>query len=181
MVNKTQTNIPFQTFFISREISKSPLIEDIITFNKKFSKSKIINKNQTNISLSFGKRILITADNIDIENMGAKDIVEIVDYDPIKKIFIVIGSKIPSINASVHWLIHRARDDVNAIVQVIGENPINKFSKNSPITESEYPLGTLELAKEILKTLRINKRIVIKNVGCLCVGINLKEIENLIL
>lgn len=181
MVKEAQTNIPFQTFFISREISKSPLIEDIVTFNKRVSKSEIINKNQTNISLSFGKRMLITADNIDIKNMGAKDIVEIVDYDPIKNIIIAIGSQIPTINASVHWLIHHARDDVNAIVQVNGEKAIKKLLKNSPITEFDYPLGTLELAKEVLKTLRNSKRIVVKNVGCLCVGINLKEIEHLLL
>ena len=50
-----------------------------------------------------------------------------------------------------------------------------------PITENEYPSGTLEQAKEILKNLKDSKRVVIKNQGILFVGNSIKDVEETIL
>ncbi|UCD14137.1 MAG: class II aldolase/adducin family protein [Thermoplasmatales archaeon] len=172
--------MPFQTFFVSREISNCLLIADIIKLGKKINGLEMADNKKCSISLAYGKRILINADNVDVEGMSQQDIVEIVDYDPVKNVVLAIGKKHPCIETSVHWLIHHARDDVNAVIQLNGEKVVKKFSKNLPTTKAEYPYGSLELAKEVLKTLRAGKKIVIKNRGCLFVGISLKEVEKMV-
>ncbi len=181
MIGNNLTIIPFQTFFVSREISNCPLIADIIKLSKKIDELGITDNKDYSISLAYGKRILINAKNVNIESMNQQDIIEIVDYDPVKNIILAIGKKDPCIETPVHWLIHHARDDVNAIIQLNGGKVAKRLSKNLPITEKECPSGTPELAKEVLKTLRASKKIVIKNRGGLFVGISLKEAEDLVL
>ena len=58
---------------------------------------------------------------------------------------------------------------------------VRKFEKQLPVTEKEYPIGSLEQAKEVLKGLRESKKVVIKNQGILFVGSNIKEVEDLTL
>ena len=60
-------------------------------------------------------------------------------------------------------------------------NLAEKLEKKLPLTEKEYPLGTLEEAKEILRILRDSKSVIIKNQGVLFVGNSIKETEDLTL
>lgn len=170
--------IPFQTFFVSKELSNCPLTTDIIKFGKKVDEFGILKDGECNISLTFGKRLLINAKKENIENLKNQDIIEIVDYDPIKNIIIVIGKKFPTIETPVHWTIQKARHDVNATLQITSKNLYDHLINDLPTTEKKTPKGTIEQAKEILKTLRIGKNILMKNEGVLLVGFNLKEIED---
>ena len=175
------TNQDFQTFFISRELSNCPLIKDVLTTIKKIEEKKITGKKHTGvISVSYGKRILINAADTNLKNVSKESLLEIVDYDPVKKNLLVIGIKEPHVETPVHWLIHHARDDVNAIIQLSDRELAKNFSKKLPVTEKEYPPGTLNLAKEVLKKLRTSKSIVLKNNGIIFTGYNLKEVEKLI-
>ena len=180
MVKEKPLNIPFQTFFISREVSRCPLISDIIKIGKNINSLGLENPTDSVISLSYGKRILINASGVNLTNLSSQDILEIVDYDPIKNVVLAMGKQNPVVDTPVHWIIHHAREDVNVVVQLNGEKIIKQFSENSPITENKYPSGTVELAKEVLKTIKQSKKIVIRDIGCLFVGISLSEIENLI-
>ena len=138
----------------------------------------ISDKETGSMSLDYGKRLLINAKNVDIKKMTQQDIVEIVDYDPLKNIMMVIGPKDPSIDTPVHWIIQKARHDVNAILQINSPSIFERYQKMLPITERETQPATLERAKEILRTLRNGKTILIKNEDILFAGINIKEIHD---
>ena len=182
MIDRNFTNINFQTFFVSREQSNCLLITDIARFGKKLKDSDILeNVTSTIVSLGYGKRILINCNYTDFTKIKRENLLEIVDYDPVKKVLLAIGPGEPLIETPVHWMIHHARDDVNAIVQINKEELAEKLAKKYPTTEKEKPSGTLDLAKEILKTLRTGKNIVIKNKGILFIGNNVKEVENAVL
>jgi len=181
MIRKNLTNLSFQTFFVSREQSNCPLLPDIIRVGKELKDIGLLKESVGVISLGYGKRILINGKNVGVGDVKREDIIEIVDYDPVKRVFLAIGRKEPCIETPVHWLIHHARDDVNVIIQLNGENLVERFSEKLPTIEKEYPPGSLELAKEILKTLRMSKSIVIQNKGTLFVGTSLKEAEDLVL
>ena len=182
MIDRNLTNIRFQTFFVSREQSNCPLITDIARLGKELKDSDILeNVTSVIVSLGYGKRILINSDYTDFTKIKRENLLEIVDYDPVKKVLLAIGSGEPPIETPVHWMIHHARDDVNAIVQINNEELSKKLAKKYPATEGEKPSGTLDLAKEILKTLRTSKNIVIKNKGILFVGNNVKEVESTVL
>ena len=181
MIGGNLPNLSFQTFFVSREQSNSPLVSEMMRIGKKFKEQGLLKEISGVISLGYGKRIIIPGNNFDLADLKKDELLEIVDYDPIKKIILAIGKRQPCIETPVHWLIHHARDDINAIVQLNGEAVIKKLSKTFPTTEKKWPPGTLDLAKEILKLLRTNKNIIIKDTGVLFAGVNIKEVENSVL
>ena len=176
----TEESLPyalFQTFFVSREISISPMIVDIIKFGKKFEELKI-KEAECSISISYGKRLLINARDVDVKHMKQQDIVEIVDYDPIKNIVLAIGKKYPCIETPVHWTIQKARHDVNAVVEITSKKLFQTCCTHLPVTEKKVPYGTIDRAKAVLKTLQDSKNICMQDEGILLVGLYLKEIED---
>ena len=179
MNNKTGFNQNLQVFYISKEETNCPLIIEILKISKKLKEKNIIKKdNDATLSLKFGKRIIINGVVNDFSNIKKKELLEVVDFDPIKNNLLLIGSTEPKIETPLHWMIHHARNDVNFIVQ-INKTEINNKIKNPKISEitDKYPIGTLDNTKEVLKALRTNKKIKIKNDGLLLVGINTVEIE----
>jgi hypothetical protein len=181
MKDKNLPNISFQTFFASREQSNCPLIPDIVRIGKKLKEMGLLKDGTGVVSLGYGRRVLINGNNVSLGDIGRGDILEIVDYDPVKRVALTIGDKEPNVETPVHWLIHHARDDVNAVVQINSKKLEKKLPKKLPVTEKEWPPGTFELAKEVLKTLRNSKGILIRNKGALFVGNSLKEVEELII
>lgn len=181
MLDKNLTVSSFQTFYTSKEESNCPLISAVVRIGKKLKESdKIENVKKTIMSLSYGKRLLINANDTNFVELKQKDFLEIVDYDPVKKVLLIMGSKEPCIDTSAHWLIHHSRTEVNAIIQLY-DIKAEKIDNKIPITEGEYNSGTLEQAKEILKCLRTSKIVIIKNQGIMFVGSSVKEVEDLLL
>jgi len=176
-------NLPdfsFQTFYVSKEESNCPLISEIIKTNKKLREKDVFKKiDQIIFSLRYIKRILIIADKINFKDIKQGDFIEIVDYDPLKRVILLIGPKEPRIETPIHWLIYNSRIEINAIIQINDETIAEKLENKLPTTEKNYPAGTLEQAKEILRCLRDSKIVVIKNQGVLFVGNNTKEVEDL--
>lgn len=166
------------TVFVSREMSNCPLIFEMIKLGQSLHDLGLTDKETGCISLDYGKRLLINAKNVNLKKMTQQDIVEIVDYDPLKNIMMVIGSKDPTIETPVHWIIQKARHDINALLQINSTSLFEKFQKILPATEKETQPATLERAKETLKTLRNGKTILIKNEGILFAGLTVKEIHD---
>lgn len=182
MIEGNISDIRFQTFYVSKEESNCPLISEVISIGKKLLELNLSeNISKTVVSLRYGKRILINADSVVFGDLKQEEFLEIIDYDPLKKVLLAMGPKDPGIYTTIHWLIHHARNEVNAVVQLNDNILAKKLVKKLPVTEKEYPNGSLEQAKEVLKVLRNSKRVVIKNQGVLLVGGSLKEVENLIL
>jgi len=181
MLNKRFPNVLFQTFFVSRDTSNCPLIGDVLKFCKKLDELKLFNDGGGSISLRYGKRILINGEDVDLSSMRQDDIIEIVDYDPSKNIVLAIGKKDPCIETPVHWLIQRARDDINTVFMLNNKIFPKKFSRQFPSTDDKSIPGSIDLAKQILKALRNNKVILIKNRGILFAEFNLNLMEKSIL
>ena len=144
MKDKNLPNISFQTFFASREQSNCPLIPDIVRVGKKLKEMGLLEDGTGVVSLGYGRRVLINGNNVSLGNVGRGDILEIVDYDPVKRVALTIGDKEPHVETPVHWLIHHARDDVNAVVQINSKKLAERLSKKLPATEKEWPPGTFE-------------------------------------
>jgi len=182
MFDNKSSLMGFQTFYASKENSLCPQIPELVKIGKTFvTKNLLDNISETVISLRYGRRVLINSDNSNIGELQQEDFLEIVDYDPLRNVLLVMGTKEPRIESPSHWLIHHARDEVKAIIQINSKRLIEKFEKKFPITEKEYPNGTLDQVKEILLKLRNSKIVVIKNQGLLFVGNNMKEVEDLVI
>jgi len=170
-----------QTFYVSKEETNCPLITEFIKISKKLKDLGVLENATATISFSYGKRILINGNVKDFGNIKREELLEIADYDPIKKIMLILGPIEPKVETPVHWMVHHARNDVNTAIQINGENIVEKFGNKIPRTKKEYPPGTLEQAKEVLKILRDSKKLVIKNQGVLFVANTVKEAEDLII
>lgn len=167
-----------QTLFVSRETSNCPLIAEMIKLGQSLQHLGLTDKETGVISLDYGKRLLINAKHIDIKKMTHQDVVEIVDYDALKNVMMVIGPKDPSLATPVHWIIQKARHDINALLQINSPNLYERFQKTLPVTEKETQPDSLERAKDILTTMRNGKTILLKNEGMILAGINIKEISD---
>jgi hypothetical protein len=170
-----------QTFFVSREASNCPLISEMIKLGQRLEEIGLTDNETGIVSLDYGKRLLINAKNIDIKKMTRHDVVEIVDYNPLKNNMMVIGTKEPCLETPVHWIIQKARHDINVILQINSTHLFEKLKGTFPTTEKEALPMTIDRAKEFLKTLRNGKTILIKNEGILFAGINIKEIQDAVL
>lgn len=180
-IRKNLINTSFQTFFVSKERCSCPLAFDIIKISEKIKKIGLLKNATVVVSLSYGKRMVVQRAESSFDELNLDDFVEVVDYDPLKKIMLVIGKSEPCIEASVHWMIHHARDNINAIMQINERGIMDGFSKKFPMTEKLFPLGSIELVKEVLKTLKNNKNIIIKDTGVMFTGADLKELEDTVL
>ena len=165
----------FQTFYVSKEGSNCPLIANAIKVEKNLKENNI---SEIIISQRYGKRILINTLE-DVEETREK-FLEIVDYDPIKKVVLAMGAKEPRTETPLHWFIHHARNEVNAVIQINDEGFASKIKK-APETEKDYSVVTLEQIKDILKQLRESKKVIIKNQGVIFVGSSIDEAEKLVL
>ena len=148
----------------------------IIRFQEKLKEKNIIKKdNDAVFSLGFGKRIIINGLVKDFSNIKRNELIEVVDFDPIKNNLLLIGPAEPKIETSLHWMIHHARDDINFIAQIKNIELIKEI-KDVEVTD-KYPIGSLDNTKEVLKVLRTNKKIIIKNNSLLVVGRNTEDVE----
>ncbi|MFO7677942.1 MAG: hypothetical protein R6V50_06145 [Thermoplasmatota archaeon] len=163
-------------FFVSKEPSRSPFISDILSFGEKIN-TLSIKPTKIIISISFGNRLLIAWTNNEIKKLTQSDILEIVDVDPIKQNVLLIGQKEPCIETLVHWIIHKARNDINALVEIQSDFLYTKYSKKLQVLK-KTPNGTIKRAKSILQTLQNTKNICIEDEGILLAGVYLKEIKD---
>ncbi len=157
-----------KTIFLSKEEVKNPLTKEIKEAGRIVKEKGLVEGNFGNISVRYGKRIIITASGADLGNLSNEDFVEVVDYNGVTDIALAIGLKNPSIETPMHWFIYR-KPEVNAIIHT------HKIFEDAPTTEKDAPAGSIELAIEALKALRFANLINLKNHGSVAVGIDLKK------
>ncbi|MBN1860510.1 MAG: class II aldolase/adducin family protein [Candidatus Thermoplasmatota archaeon] len=178
MNERTLPSPSLHTLFVSKEVSRCPLISEMIKLGQHLQTWEITSKDSGILSMDYGKRLLINAQNVNLQKMTQQDVVEIVDYDPLKNIMMVIGPKDPSAETPVHWIIQKARVDINALLQINSPSLFERFQGKFPTTEVKTKPATLERAKEILRVLRTNKTILLQNEGILFTGLTIKEISS---
>ncbi len=180
MTGGSFSNISFQTFYASKEEINCPLIADIVKTGKRLKDSELLQGSSAVMSIGYGRRILITGNIKDYKNIKREEMLEVADYDPVKRNLLILGPTEPKLETPIHWMIHNARNEVNAIIQINSSSLEEKLRGKYPSTEKEYLPGTFELIMEILKKLRDGKIVVIKGQGALFVGRNINDVEKLV-
>lgn len=168
----------FQTFFISRETSRSPFISELIRFCRNMAELQGCESGSGSISFSYGKRLLINGRNTSLDTIRPDNFVEIVDYDPLKNIMVTIGTIDPCNEAPVHWIVQHARADIHAMVILYNRAIVEQLSRDLPLTKIQDITGSLDGVKDVLRLLQESSIIIIRNQGILCVGFDLKEIQD---
>ncbi|MBU0498095.1 MAG: hypothetical protein KKC68_08055 [Candidatus Thermoplasmatota archaeon] len=165
MINHSLHPHELQTFFITHELSNNPLIPQLITWGKQYAE---LNPHKTLtglLSAGYSRRIVCTRDVLAVSALTREDIIEIVDFDAIKQVLLIIGKKAPIKNTATHWMIHNARTDIGVIFSLtLQEKEINDNQLPEILINTSQPI--YEQVKIILQTLQHHTKFIIneKNV-----------------
>jgi L-fuculose-phosphate aldolase len=179
--------IRFNIAFVSHEIPRDARIDELKEWSERFQINGLTPEFEGNYTgnLSFRSRegFVITASGLKSkENLKDDCFVYVKNYDKPTNTVYVGGSRQPSSEAVMHYLIYKTRKEVNAVFH--GHNDaiiMNAEKLGFPVTEKEHEPGTIELAKEALKVLGDKNLVVLKNHGFVSVGRTMKEAGELAL
>jgi len=182
-----EEKIRFNSIFVSDELPRDARIDELKEWSERFQKNGLTPEfegNYTgNLSFRSGEGFVITASGLKSkENLTDDCFVYVKNYDEQSNTVYIEGSRQPSSEAVMHFLIYKTRKKVNAVFH--GHNDaiiMNAEEMKFPVTEREYEPGTIELAKEVLKVLGDNNLIVLKNHGFVSLGRTMKEAGELAL
>jgi len=172
--------IQFNTVFVSGKTPKDPRLGELKEWCAKFQKNyltPVVEGNYTgNLSFRSKEGFVITASSLkDKENLTDDSFVYVKHYEEKNNTFYVEGTKAPSSESVMHYLIYKHHKDVNAVFH--GHNNLivsNAGKLGLAVTEKEYGSGTTSLAKEVLKVPDA-KLIVLRNHGFVSLGATMNE------
>jgi len=179
--------IRFNITFVSDEIPSDAKIEELKDWCERFQKNGLtpeIEGNYTgNLSFRSEEGFVITASGLKSkENLSNDCFVYVKSYDEQSNTVYIEGKRRPSSEAVMHFLIYKAREEINAIFHGHHDAIIANAEKlKLPITEREHEAGSIELADEVLRALGDKNLIVIKNHGFISLGKTMKEAGELAL
>lgn len=179
--------IRFNIIFVSDEMPRDARIDELKEWSERFQRNGLtpeIEGNYTgNLSFRSEEGFVITASGLkNKENLKDDCFVYVKNYDEQSNTAYIEGSRQPSSEAVMHFLIYKTRKEVNAVFH--GHNDaiiMNAEKLGLPVTEKEHDPGTIELAKEVLKVLGNKKLIVLRNHGFVSLGRTMKEAGELAL
>jgi len=173
--------IRFNSVFVSAEVPRDPLVDELKEWCRRFQLSGLTPEFEGNYTgnLSFRAEggFVITASGLKSkENLTDDCFVYVKDYDEQGNTVYIEGKRFPSSEAVMHFLIYRARKDVNAVFHGHSDAIMRNAEKlGVPVTEKECESGTVELAKEAQKTLADGDFVVLRNHGFVSVGESMQE------
>lgn len=179
--------IRFNISFVSAEVPSDAKIDELKEWSERFQKNGLTPEfegNYTgNLSFRFREGLVITASGLKSkQNLSNDCFVYVKNYDKQSNTVYVEGSRQPSSEAVMHFLIYKTRKEINAIFHGHNDTIImNVEEMKFPVTEKEHEPGTIALAKEALKVLGAKKLIVLKNHGFVSLGRTMKEAGELAL
>jgi ribulose-5-phosphate 4-epimerase/fuculose-1-phosphate aldolase len=130
-------------------------------------------------NLSFrvtGKEFFITPTAEFLSSVKPEDLVKVVGCDAGRKEIYAKGGRKPSSESFMHHFIYRERRDVNAVFHIHDGVVAEHIEElGIPVTENEYPYGTLESAVALLKALGNSDMAFMKGHGMVYAGKSMEE------
>ncbi|EFK07340.1 class II Aldolase and Adducin N-terminal domain protein [delta proteobacterium NaphS2] len=148
-----------------------PLFKECADFT---ASHDMVPQNAGNFSMRFADGIAITAAGANLDMLEKEDIIYIAHCSVSEKKLKFIGTRNPSSESLLHYLILQCRPDADAVVHVhnipASDIPVEKIRE----TQREEPYGSLELAQITCDTLGTSDEpILMKNHGYVAVGSSL--------
>jgi len=132
-----------------------------------------------NMSIRSGKGIIITTARANLGDLKAGDFTLIIDADIDNNQITASGLKEPSSESLMHIVLYRARPHIKAQFHGHDDLVLKKAGKlGLPITKTEQPYGTVQLANEVLEALEDHTYVIIRNHGFVSLGRDMEEAGN---
>ncbi len=172
--------VKFGTIFNNKKILNNPRVMELANWCIEFNKMGFIGENAGNMSFRTNNGFIISCSRADFSKARIEDFTEIIGVDISKKEVYVNAIKEPSAESFMHNEIYQRRSDINAIFHGHSEDFLKYGDKlNLTMTKKEEAGGTIELMREVIKVLKDNNFILIKNHGFLSLGDSMGSAGNL--
>ncbi len=170
----------FSTTFSSKEAPEDTRIYEVISLGEKFHGLHLLPKEKGghagNMSFRNSKGFIITAGGVDKGRLTQDDFVQVLSCNVDSKSVVAEGAKEPSSETMMHYLLYSKRPDVGAVIHVHDDTLLLKASKLSiRITGSPHPYGTVELARDVVKSIGKSDFVAVRKHGVVSVGKSLWE------
>jgi L-fuculose-phosphate aldolase len=171
--------VKFRTLFEGAHFEYSEERNKIIQELSKLKEKGLLDRNNGNISVRAGKGMVITPTGKSMDDIVESDLVYVKGTNESAKLVMAVGTKQPSSESIMHWLIYENYPKVGAVLHF---HDTTLLKRNDEFAETEvfHHYGTLELAHEVLKTLKKSKFIIIKDHGALAIGKDLEACHKLL-
>jgi hypothetical protein len=169
--------------FIKQGAQLNKRANDLVGYFERFAENLKI-KGISSVSLRTGAGFLINTDTIEIAENKKDNIVEVIDFDPVRNNMLVIGNIPPVKDSTLHWFLYRGLANINGIIIIENTEVIEKFQLGSypefvykdGMFNTNFALKVLEHAKES-EVVILNGSIIL---GVLVTGRTLDDNFNLI-
>lgn len=120
---------------------------------------------------------LVSAD-VELGTMSEDGIVDLKDYDPVRRTSMVIGLKEPSVYVPLHWLALRTHPGLNVSMLLLRES----VPEGIEVFSSSLLHGSFEEAMEVVKAMKASKvpAMFISGVGLLLLAKDLEELPKVL-
>ncbi len=146
----SSSKLAFETFIVSPEPTKSPETLRIVQTAKSITK-KMQNRDihKTSFSAKFLDRFVITCEGTNLRSLSGGDFVEVMDFDPSRRVAVVIGRGIPSMDTPLHWMAYKIDPTANyvAFVRLAEEGQLGSENILDPDNQVRKPRLTSEQRK----------------------------------
>ncbi|MBU0732222.1 class II aldolase/adducin family protein [Patescibacteria group bacterium] len=157
------TGPKFTTSFLKKEVPKSDQAKELL--NWCYVLAKYNEGTSGNLSFRTENGCIITGTGTDLGKATIYDLVEVTGFNEEKKEIQAKGIKEPSSEAFLHLKIYQKIGKINAVF-----HGHTLDIPNVPVTDKEYPYGTLELADSVADLAEKTNFLIAKNHGFFSLG-----------
>jgi ribulose-5-phosphate 4-epimerase/fuculose-1-phosphate aldolase len=170
-MSEIYTGVKFQVVHGTEEPVQDPRVNELIGIGKRLADRGFCPENSGNLSFRAATGFVITAAGSELGKLKAGSFVWVQAVDiPQKKVFCA-GKAPPSSEAMMHQMIYDARPDAAVILHAHALD-----LKNAPVTEREFPYGTVEFARSAVEVLKDHDLVILKNHGFVALGKTVSEV-----
>ncbi len=164
--------------FIPSAKQLKPRAKEIIMAFEKFRDTLNIKEIQS-ISIRTGSGFMINTAAFDNQNFMQDNVLEIIDFDPVRNNLMVIGNEPPASDATIHWFIYRGLPWINGVINVNNSEIVECF-QNSQYSRVNLvgKMFNTNLALEILRLAKTSEIIILEGQSVLVVGKTLSDVFN---
>lgn len=179
-MSETYRGVKFRTVFTSRQIPTDEHLDELRQWCRKFAEIGLAPFQggffAGNMSIRSRKGIIITAAGTNLGDSKTDDFALIIDADIINNQITASGLKEPSSESLMHVVVYRARPHIKAQFHGHDDLMLRKAGElGLPMTKTEQPYGTAQLANEVLEALEDHTFVIIRNHGFVSLGRDMKE------
>lgn len=172
-------NPKFKTIFLSKKLPKTNKSNELIKWFRKFDKIGLAldysKGSSGNLSFRYKDGFFIKSTKTYFRTIMPKDLVFIKNVDVRKKFVYACGTKIPSTELQMHYLIYKNKKDVNAIAHLHDYDVMAKAKQlEIPITKVTEA-GTPKIGYDVLRVVDENNYVIMRSHGIVSLGKTINE------